>query len=98
MFGMRMMALTDEVREARGLADDQVGLVVESVAPGSEANRKGLMRGDVVLEAGGDAVGSIDAFQAAVDEAASDGRSAILLLVEGRGGQRYVAMQLDENE
>jgi len=98
LFGIQMATIDEAAREALGLNADTVGLMVQQVEPGSEAARKGIVRGDVILEAGGDAVGTPDAFRAAVDEARSANRSAILLLVQGRGGQRYVALQLDGAE
>ncbi|WP_203294261.1 Do family serine endopeptidase [Maricaulis parjimensis] len=97
-FGMSLVELGEEDRQVRGLAEDTPGVVVDNLERGSEAARKGLTTGDVILEAGGDPVASPDAFGAAVEEARADGRSAILLLVETRGGQRYVALQLDAEE
>lgn len=98
LFGVQLSPLDDRAREALGLDEDAVGLVVDQVTAGGEAARKGISRGDVVLEAGGESVGTPDEFRAAVREAQEAGRSAILLLVEGQGGQRYVALQLDEAE
>lgn len=97
-FGMNLVPLEEADREVRDLPENTQGLVVDSVESGSEAARKGLATGDVILEASGTAVENSEAFGAIVEEARNDGRSAILLLVEGRGGQRYVALQLDENE
>jgi serine protease Do len=97
-FGMRLVPLSDEDRELRNIDSGTPGLVVDNLDRDSEAARKGLATGDVILEAGGRAVVTPDAFRAAVDNAREDGRSAILLLVETRGGQRYVALQLDEDE
>ena len=75
--------------------EDGGGLVVESLESGAEAALKGLRRGDIIVEAGGEDITSVEDFVAAVDDARGDGRSAILLLVQGAGGQRYVALQLD---
>ncbi|WP_300543460.1 Do family serine endopeptidase [Maricaulis sp.] len=97
-FGMRLVPLSDEDRELRNIDSGTPGLVVDNLDRDSEAARKGLATGDVILEAGGRAVATPEAFRAAVDNAREDGRSAILLLVETRGGQRYVALQLDEDE
>ena len=97
-FGMRLVEMGEEDRAVRGLAEDTPGVVVDDLERGSEAARKGLTTGDVILEAGGDPVATPDAFAEAVNEAREDGRSAILLLVETRGGQRYVALQLDAEE
>ena len=97
-FGMQLAPLDDEMREVRGLNADTSGLVIENVEADAEAARKGLRSGDVILEAGGETIGDIDAFTHAVDAARSDNRSAILLLVEGAGGQRYIALQVDQAE
>ena len=95
VFGMRMEALTEEDRERLGLDEDVSGLTVAAVQPSGEAYSKGLRAGEVVIEAGGEGLVSFEDFSNAVDTARDDGRSAILLLVQGRGGQRYVALQLD---
>lgn len=98
IFGMSMTPVTDEVREARGLPMGTAGLVIESLTPDGEAARKGLSRGDIILEAGGEVVGSTDALRSAIDTARAGHRSAILLLVETRAGQRYIALQLGDAE
>lgn len=94
VFGMSLAPLADEDREVRGLGPNVQGVVVDELESGSEAARKGVQTGDVILEAGGNAVTSAEQLRSIADEAREDGRSAILLLVEGRGGQRYVALQL----
>ncbi len=96
VFGMSMAPLSEEDRDVRGIAPNVDGVVVDEVESGSEAARKGILTGDIILEAGGNPVADADTLSAIADEAREDGRSAILLLVEGRGGQRYVALQLGE--
>ncbi|MHA6288286.1 Do family serine endopeptidase [Maricaulis sp. CAU 1757] len=98
LFGMNLVPLGEEDREVRNLPAGTQGLVVDAIQPGSEAQRKGLTSGDIILEAGGETVASLDAFRSVVNEAREDDRTAILLLVEGRGGQRYIALQLAEAE
>ncbi|MBI1236712.1 MAG: Do family serine endopeptidase [Alphaproteobacteria bacterium] len=77
-----------------GLDADR-GLVIVTLQPDSEAAQKGLRTGDVLLEAGGEILTSVDDLQAAIDDAREDGRSAILVLVQNASGQRYVALTLD---
>ena len=98
IFGMTLSQLSDEVRDGRGLAAGTVGLVIETLEPGGEASRKGLSRGDIILEAGGRAVGTTDALRDAINAARAGNRNAILLLVETQAGQRYIALQLGEAE
>ena len=98
VFGMSLSPLTDEVRDGRGLPAGTVGLVIETLEPGCEAARKGLSRGDIILEAGGRAVGTTEALRDAINAARAGNRNAILLLVETQVGQRYIALQLGEAE
>tara|TARA_R110002110_G_scaffold130347_4_gene310751 strand:+ start:11303 stop:12811 length:1509 start_codon:yes stop_codon:yes gene_type:complete len=98
VFGMSLSPLTDEVRDGRGLPAGTVGLVIETLEPGGEAARKGLSRGDIILEAGGRAVGTTEALRDAINAARAGNRNAILLLVETQVGQRYIALQLGEAE
>jgi len=97
-FGMTLVPMTDEDRERAGLSASDSGLVVTALARDSEPARKGMTTGDIILEAGGSPVASPDEFRAAVTRAREDGRTAVLLLVETRGGQRYVALELDEED
>ena len=97
-FGMQLVPMSDEDRERYGIDAGTSGLVVDALERGSEAAQKGITSGDIVLEAGGASLADPDDFSRAVARAREDGRSAILLLVETRGGQRYVALQLDDNE
>ena len=97
-FGMTLAPMTEEDHERFGIGSGQAGLVVTALDRDSEPARKGMMAGDIILEAGGSAVETPDEFSAAVARAREDGRTAVLLLVETRGGQRYVALELDEED
>jgi len=97
-FGMSLVPMSDEDRERYGIEAGTSGLVVDALERGSEPAEKGITTGDIILEAGGTSLAEPDDFRQAVARAREDGRSAILLLVETRGGQRYVALQLDEDE
>ena len=70
------------MRRAVGL-DDRPGLLVGGVAEGSPAERAGLRRGDLLVEAAGRALESFDDLFAALD--AADGS---LTLTAERGGER----------
>ncbi|WP_421786045.1 Do family serine endopeptidase [Hyphobacterium sp.] len=96
-FGMDIRPASEVAADRLGLTSGgaAAGLVVVDLEPGSEAAQKGLRPGDVILEAGGETMESVASFVEAIETARSDGRSAILLLVQGAAGQRYVALQLE---
>jgi len=97
MFGMTLRAPDAQERERLELGER--GLVIGDVERSSEAASKGLRPGDAILEAGGRDLRSIDDLQAAVDEARSRGRKALLVFVATQGGQRrYAALELPEED
>lgn len=96
-FGMALEPADEAVREELGIEGDR-GLSVIGVARGSEAAEKGIRPGDVILEAGGRDLSSLSDLDAAMEEARSRGRNAVLVLVAGQAGQRYAALQLDTEE
>lgn len=95
-FGMEVVPADNPAAERLGVTADQ-GLVVADLDRSGEAAQKGLRPGDLIREAGGQELSSIEDFRDAIAAAETDGRSAILLLVQGNAGQRYVALQLDRN-
>ena len=96
ILGLSISTMTDELREQLGLDAGAEGLVVEDVAEDSEAFDKGLRAGDVITEAGQEAVGSIADLEARIDAAREAGRKSLLLLVRRGGDPRFVALSLEE--
>ena len=92
--GLSLASLTDEVRRRFGLADDARGAVVVAVAAGSVAAERGLRPGDVVVMAGQDPVAAPADVIRAVENAAAADRRSVVLLVNRRGDERFVALPL----
>jgi serine protease Do len=93
--GLAVVALTPQIAAQLGLASGTQGVVVADVDAGSDAARKGLQRGDVVLSANYRAVATPAALEAAVRQAQADGREALLLRIQSRGRPpRYQAVRL----
>ena len=95
VLGMTVSGMTDELREELGLPQGSEGLVVQDVAEDSEAFEKGLRAGDVITEAGQEAVASLTDLEDRIDAARNAGRRSLLLLVRRGGDPRFVALSLD---
>jgi len=83
--GLSVLPMTPQIARQLGVAEDTGGVVVNAVDPSSDAGQKGLQRGDIVLSANYRAVSTLGDLEAAVREAKSSSRNAILLRVQRRG-------------
>jgi serine protease Do len=66
--GTSVETLNPAVADELGLAFNAKGIVVKSVAPGSPANRMGLMAGDIILNINGQDMTDAEAFKALVSK------------------------------
>jgi serine protease Do len=94
MLGLTLSEITPELTTQFGLTET-AGLVITSVEPLSDAEDKGLLAGDVITEAGQQAVTSVADFTARIEEATEAGRKSLLLLVRRGGDPRFVALVLE---
>ncbi|WBU52085.1 Do family serine endopeptidase [Paracoccus sp. SCSIO 75233] len=94
--GMTLQPLTPELAEELGADPDQQGLVVSEVDPSSDAADKGLSRGDVITEAGQQAIASIGDLEERIEAARDAGRKSILLMIRRGGEPRFVALSVEE--
>ena len=94
--GLTLSALTDKVREQFKLAKDAKGVVVTKVVEDGPAAEKGVRPGDLIVEISQQEVSDPNQIKTKVDEARKAGRKSILILIEGQGGLRFVALRLDK--
>jgi len=92
--GLGLVTLTDGLRDAYKVGKDVNGVLVATVAKNSDAAEKGLMPGDVIVEAGGVLARTPDDVIAAAKASEKAGRSALLLFIERGGDRRFVALKL----
>ncbi|MCB9989705.1 MAG: DegQ family serine endoprotease [Rhodospirillales bacterium] len=92
--GVTLMGLSDQSREAYGVADNVDGVLVGGVKPMSESAEKGLAEGDVIVEINQQAVSDPKEAAEIIRKAEKAGRSSVLLLVERSGDVRFVALKL----
>ncbi|MFD1795692.1 DegQ family serine endoprotease [Paracoccus aurantiacus] len=94
--GMQLQTLTPEIAAELGMSGDQQGLVVREVDPSSDAADKGLSQGDVITEAGQQAVNSVSDLRDRITEAKDAGRKSLLLMIRRGGEPRFVALSIED--
>ena len=94
--GMGLSTLGDEARKTFKLKDTVKGVVVTAIEPNSAAAEKGLRPGDVIQEVNQQAVEKPSDVSKAIDALKKQGKkSALLLVANGAGEVRFVALGLN---
>ncbi len=92
-FGLSLVGPGEAERE--NLELEVRGLLIYAVRPISDAAMKVLRPCDIILEAGGRSLSTLEDFDAAVEEVRENDRRALLVFVMTEGGQRrYTALEL----
>jgi serine protease Do len=87
--------VTPRIARQLGAPDETRGLVVDAVDPSSDAARKGLRRGDIILSANHRDVSTVEELSRAITQAREASREALLLRVKGPGRPPvFVAIRL----
>ena len=98
LLGMTLAPLNETTRKEHGIPSSvKTGLVVRKVDPASQAAEKGLMPGDVIAEAGGKVLKTVEDLSAAIARVKKMGRKAIPLLVLRKAGDyepQFIALKL----
>ena len=94
--GLGLAAVTPDVRRAYNLDQSVQGVVVTKVDPNSDAADKGVQPGDVVVSISNRPVHTPQDIKASIADAQAAGRSAILVLLSGQNGQRFVALKIGQ--
>ncbi|MDX5594068.1 Do family serine endopeptidase [Pseudovibrio sp. SPO723] len=98
VLGLTLATINEELREQFTLSAEVKGVVVVNVEAGSAAEDKRIRPGDVLVEVAQEPVNSPADVQAEVQKLRDeDRRSALLLLSNGAGELRFVAVRIDAN-
>ncbi len=92
--GLQLRPVTEREAEALGMETVR-GLLVAGVADGSLAAENDIRPGDVVLEANGKAVDSVNEFRQVLETDARE-KGVVMLLLKRRGQNFFVTIPLDE--
>ena len=92
--GLKLSAITPELRSQFNVDEDVHGVMVASVDPNSDAAEKGLRAGDVIVSVGNHAVAGPADITRGVKEAQDAKRDSVLMLIAGQQGQRFVAVKI----
>ncbi|MEP5937962.1 MAG: Do family serine endopeptidase [Erythrobacter sp.] len=93
--GLQVMTLTPQITRQLGADPDTEGLVIGAVDQLSDAARKQLRRGDIILSANYTVVESIADLEGIIRQAETDGREAVLLRIQRRGRPpQYIAVRM----
>ncbi|MBL8660828.1 MAG: DegQ family serine endoprotease [Rhodospirillales bacterium] len=93
--GFSVSSIDDAARERYDIAAGTNGVVVTAVDAAGAAAEKGLRVGDVIVELSQEEVTKPDDISSKIKAAQSAGRKTVLLLVEGQGGMRFIALRID---
>jgi len=94
--GLTLSTLSDDARKTFKLKDNLKGVLVTGVEQGSPASDKGLHPGDVIEEVNQQAVEKPADVSGAIDNLKKQGKKSALLLVgNGAGDVRFVALALN---
>jgi serine protease Do len=89
--GMSVQDLDASTARLLSVDPNLEGVVVTSVMPGSDAQRSGLAPKDIILEVGGERVGSVDELRTALGK--HDLEKGVRLVVQTGSANRYVFLQ-----
>ena len=95
--GITVAESSPRVRERLKIERDVKGVIVIGVIDSGSAAEKGIRPGDVIVEVSQQEVAKPADVAAKIQEAKKAGRKSVLLLVEGQGGLRFVAVRIGKS-
>jgi serine protease Do len=94
LLGLKLSAITDELRQKFQIPDDAEGVVVVDVAQKGPAAEKDMRAGDVIAEVDQKAVTSPEDVSQRVKAAQDNGYRVVTLLVNRGGEFQWIALKI----
>ncbi len=99
VLGLDLRAISPDLRKQFSIDGDADGIVIVGVAPDSDAARKGLKAGDVIVEVAQEAVKTPQELRARIRSLREGKRgTALLLIVRANGRREFIALRLDTGD
>jgi serine protease Do len=95
--GMALSPITPELRDKFEINEKTKGVVITKVDDGSPAAERGIRPGEVIVEINQEQVTSPQQVATKVNEAKTQGRRGVLVMVDRQGEQRFVGLSVDKN-
>jgi serine protease Do len=96
VLGLTLKPLDEQARAENDIAESVKGVLIDSVAEGSQAFEKGIKAGDVIVEIGQEAVASPEAAAARIEKLRKEGRKSALVMVSSKTGDiRFVVLRIE---
>jgi serine protease Do len=92
--GLALSSITPPTRRQLGISEEVKGVLVTGVKPGGAAAETGIRPGDVIEQVGRKPVATPGEVADAVRDAKGEKQSAVLVLVNRGGQERFVALPL----
>ena len=96
--GIEVLPLDENTRNAYDIGDDVQGVMIDDVDPMSDAAKKGLYEGDVIIEINQTPVNTPEDVQNIITEAQEKGRKSVLFLINREGDSRFLALKLEDTK
>ena len=97
MFGLTLDLITEELRREFSIDEGVDGVFVAEVEGGSEAEGKGVKKGEVILQVSQWEVHAPEDVVARIEELKKDGRRTVMLLLSGEGNRlRHVSLRFED--
>lgn len=96
--GFTLKPMEDALRDEYLIPNTVDGVVISKVDPMSEAGKKGLIEGNVIVEINQQTVKEPQEIIDVIEKARSNARKSVLLLINDQGNVKFVALRLPSPE
>ena len=94
--GLSLTPLSQELRDKFAISNTLKGVLVTKVVPNSEADKKNLQAGNVIVEINQQPVSKPQEIIDIIKKATQNHRKSVLLLINNGGNVRFVALKLPQ--